>query len=247
MGRIVIIDDDIVTLEIHKTYLAGEHQVYTFDDGQEALEHIAEVKPDVVLLDIEMPFMDGFEVLEKLRQMKGCAQIPVIGVTGQRDKVTALKFLGKGAVAYLMKPIEKNLLLDKVAAVLAEEQTKKDKKKVLLVDDETESLLFYKMALQEDYNVTMLNSSKNALEYLQRFVPDLIILDYQMPLYNGRALYQMISKMERVAEVPVIFLTGTTERDVLIECATLKPRAVVLKSAGKEALLERVKSVFEEE
>ena len=247
MGRIVIIDDDIVTLEIHRTYLSGAHQVYTFDNGHEALERMGEIRPDVILLDIEMPFIGGFEVLEKLRLMKDCAQIPVIGVTGQKDKVTALRFLGKGAVAYLTKPIEKQLLLAKVEEVLLEEQAKKDKKKILLVDDETESLLFYKMALQEAYNVTTLNSSKNALEYLQKFVPDLIILDYQMPLYNGRALYQMISKMERLANVPVIFLTGTTERDVLIECATLKPRAVVLKRAGREALLEKVKSVFEEE
>ena len=189
--------------------------------------------------------MDGFAFLKKLHVLKDCAEIPVIGVTGQRDKITVLRFIGEGAAAYLMKPVEKQLLIDKVDEVIKRSYEQRKKKKILLVDDEPESLLFYKSALEEAYSVVTLNSSKLALEYLQKFVPDLIILDYQMPLYNGRALYQIISKMERLEEVPVIFLTGTTEREVLVECAALHPRAVVLKSTGKEGLLEKIKDIFE--
>lgn len=245
MGRVVLVDDDIITLEIHRKYLENLHKVYTFDNGPEALAQIPDMKPDVILLDIEMPGMDGFEFLKKLRVMKDCAEIPVIGVTGQGDKITVLRFIGEGADAYLMKPVEKQLLVDKVNEVLEKSNEQRNKKKVLLVDDEPESLLFYKSALEGDYSVVTLNSSKLALEYLQKYVPDLIILDYQMPLFNGRALYQMISKMERLAEVPVVFLTGTTEKEVLLECAAMQPRAVVLKSTGKEGLLEKVRDIFE--
>lgn len=245
MGRVVLVDDDIITLEIHRKYLENLHAVYTFDNGQEALDCISDIKPDVILLDIEMPGMDGFEFLKKLHVMKDCAEIPVIGVTGQGDKITVLRFIGEGAAAYLMKPVEKQLLVDKVNEVLEKSNEQRNKKKVLLVDDEPESLLFYKSALEGDYSVVTLNSSKLALEYLQKYVPDLIILDYQMPLFNGRALYQMISKMERLAEVPVVFLTGTTEKEVLLECAAMQPRAVVLKSTGREGLLEKVRDIFE--
>ena len=245
MGQVVIVDDDIITLEIHRKYLENFHVVHTFDNGQEALERIPDIRPDVILLDIEMPGMDGFEFLKKLHVMKDCAETPIIGVTGQGDKVTVLRFIGEGAAAYLMKPVEKQLLVDKVNEVLKKSSEQRNKKKVLLVDDEPESLLFYKSALEEEYSVVTLNSSKLALEYLQKFVPDLIILDYQMPLFNGRALYQMISKMERLTEVPVVFLTGTTEKEVLLECAAMQPRAVVLKSTGKEGLLEKVRDIFE--
>lgn len=244
MGRVVIIDDDIITLEIHRNYLQSYHTVYTFDSGSEALAQLPDIKPDIILLDIEMPGMDGFEFLKKLHVMKECAEIPVIGVTGQVDKITILRFIGEGAVAYLMKPVEKQLLLDKIEEALRKSDEQRSKKKILLVDDEPESLLFYKSALERDYSVVTLNSSKLALEYLQKFVPDLIILDYQMPLFNGRALYQILSKMERLADVPVIFLTGSTEMEVLLECAALHPRAVVLKSTGKEGLIEKVKDIF---
>ena len=245
MAKVLIIDDELETLEIHKAYLKAEHTVYTFQSGAEALDQIMNIKPDIILLDIEMPFMNGFQVLEWLRERKECAQIPVVGVTGQRNRATALKFIGKGGVGYLMKPVEKNLMLERVREILRIEAEKKNKKKVLIVDDELESLLLYKNILQEKYNVTALNSGKMAVEYLQKFVPDLIILDYQMPLYNGRAVYQMIRKMERQENVPVIFLTGTTEKEILVECAALMPQGVVLKSAGKEALLEKVNAVLE--
>lgn len=247
MAKVLIIDDELETLEIHKTFLQAEHEVFMFQSGLDALNEMTRIAPDIILLDIEMPFMDGFEVLERLRGRKEWAQIPVVGVTGQKDKTTALNFMGKGGVAYLMKPVEKNLMLERIREILRKQEEKKAKKKILIVDDELESLLLYKNILQEQYNVMPLNSGKLAIEYLQKFVPDLIILDYQMPLYNGRAVYQMIRKMERLEDIPIIFLTGTTEREVLVECATLMPQGVVLKAAGKDALLEKVRSVLEKE
>ena len=89
-----------------------------------------------------------------------------------------------------------------------------------------------------------LNSGKMAIEYLLKFVPDLILLDYQMPLYNGRAMYQIIRKMDRIKDVPVLFLTGTQDNDVLLEIAALIPDGVILKNSGKDVLLEKVESVL---
>lgn len=247
MGKVLIIDDELETLEIHKAYLQAEHTVYIYQSGAEALDHVMQIKPDIILLDIEMPFMDGFQVLEWLRERKECAQIPVIGVTGQRDKATALKFIGNGGAGYLMKPVEKHMMQERVRQILRETEEKKSKKKILIVDDQLESLLLYKNILQEQYDITALNSGKMAIEFLQKFVPDLILLDYQMPLYNGRAVYQMIRKMERVENVPIVFLTGTTEKEVLMECAALMPQGVVLKAAGKDALLEKVSAILKKE
>lgn len=244
MGKVLLIDDEVEALEIYKAYLETEHRVYTYQSGAEALAAVSEIKPDVILLDIEMPFMDGFRVLEWMREHKEFVSIPVIGVTGQRNKATALKFIGSGGVAYLMKPVARSVLLERVREVIDGETRKKDKKRVLLVDDEVESLLFYKTILEEEYNVVALNSGKLAIEYLQKFIPDLIVLDYQMPLYNGGTVYQILRKMSRLDDVPVVFLTGTTENEVLMDCVTLIPEGVVRKAAGREALLEKVRDLL---
>lgn len=244
MGKVLIIDDELETLEIYRAYLQAEHEVYTYQSGAEALAAVSYIRPDVILLDIEMPFMDGFRVLEWMREHKEFVEIPVIGVTGQRNKATALRFIGNGGVAYLMKPVGRNVLLERVREVLQQQAKKQGKKKVLLVDDELESLLFYKDGLEEEYSVTALNLGKLAIEYLQKFKPDLIVLDYQMPLYNGATIFQMIRKMSCLDDVPVVFLTGTTENEVLMECVTLMPQGVVRKSAGREALLEKVRELL---
>ena len=244
MGKVLIIDDELETLEIHRAYLEEDHQVYTYQSPAEALAAASSIKPDVILLDIEMPFMDGFRVLDWMRDHKEFVEIPVIGITGQQSKTNALKFVGKGGVGYLMKPVDRRLLLERIDAVVEEQERKRGKKRILLVDDELESLAFYKSGLETKYNVTALNSGKLAVEYLQRFVPDMIVLDYRMPLYNGGTVLQMIRKMPRIADVPVIFLTGSTENEVLVECVTMKPQGVVRKSEGREALLNKVDEVF---
>lgn len=242
MAKIMIIDDEIETLEIHTTYLENLHEVFAYQQGRKALEDVAMIKPDAILLDIEMPYMDGFEVLEQLRGIHGCEEIPVIGVTGQKNKTTVLKFMGKGGIAYLTKPIDKRSLQQKIQQILEKEEERQNKKKILLVDDEMESLLIYKSILQAQYSVMALNSSKMAMAYLLKFVPDLIILDYEMPLYNGKALFQMIQKIDRLRGVPVMFLTGTEDPDVLVDCATMVPTGVVRKSEDKEVLLRKIEN-----
>lgn len=252
MKKICIIDDEHETLEIHKTYLEEvmtekhepAYEIYTFSDGEEALKHMDEICPDVILLDIEMPFIGGFEVLDTLKNSRKFTDTPIIGVTGQRNKSVALSFLGKGASAYITKPVEKKVLKEKVAEIIKKEEEKKNRPHILFVDDDTESLLVYKNMLLERYNVTALSSGKSALMYLKKYKPDLIILDYQMPLYNGRAMYQMIKTMEDVQDIPIMFLTGVSDNETLLEITSLFPRGIVLKPAGKAQLFEKIQTIL---
>lgn len=252
MKKICIIDDEHETLEIHKTYLeevmTEEHEqayeIVTFSNGEEALKHMDEVCPDVILLDIEMPFLGGFEVLDTLKNSRRFTDTPIIGVTGQRNKSVALSFLGRGASAYITKPVEKKLLIEKVAEIIRKEEEKKNRPHILLVDDDPESILVYKNMLLERYNVTALSSGKSALMYLKKFKPELIILDYQMPLYNGRAMYKMIKAMENVQDIPIMFLTGATEHETIMEITSLFPRGIVLKPANKAQLFEKIQTIL---
>lgn len=240
MERILMIDDSREQLEIYKHYLENDYEVICCESGREGLESIEQKVPSLILLDIEMPFMDGFEVLERIRSTDGCYNIPVIGLTGKTEKSVVLSFMSKGADGYLLKPISKENLLQTIQKHLEEERRKEVQKKVLLVDDDLEQLRIYQNFLKTKYNVTALNSGKLAIEYLMKYKPDIILLDYLMYPFNGISLFQMIRKMEQVKDVPIGFITGCTEKDILLECTALKPSGVILKPIDKEDFLEKV-------
>lgn len=244
MAKIMMIDDEPETLDIYTCYLVEEHTLYPYHTGEEALREILTVKPDIILLDIEMPYMDGFKVLEFIRSSKELSQIPVIGVTGQRSKATALKFLAKGAAAYILKPVNKDSLRLKIREVYEKEIARRNKRKVLIVDDEIESLLYYKTLLSDYYNVMALSSGKAALEYLLVDVPDIIILDYQMPLFNGKQLFQIIRTMDKMKSVPICFLSGTNDKDVILECAEIGSSGFITKGADISVVLGRIEEIL---
>lgn len=244
MSKILIIDDSQEELDIHKKYLEQYHTVITFQSSLEAVNQLYRIKPDLILLDINMPYLDGFEVLEKVRSMPDGATVPVIGLTGENNKASVVKFMSKGGNTYLVKPVHQELLLNKVTEALELEQKKREKKKILVVDDEMESLFIIKSYLKDDYHVVALNSSKVAIDYLHKFVPDLIILDYNMPLFNGKVAFQIIRQIDKMKDVPIMFLTGEQEKEILVECAALLPAGVLLKSVGKDVIMQKIKEIL---
>lgn len=121
MKRIVIAEDDLASRELLAEILISHgYQVFATSGGCEALEKIAETEPHLVLLDIQMPDLDGFAVVERIRQNPRFAALPVFAVTanamhGERDKALACGFTG-----YLTKPVDANVLLSNVALGLIE-------------------------------------------------------------------------------------------------------------------------------
>jgi len=117
---VLLIEDDTFLGNIYKTKFEMEKfKVIVATDGLEGLDMAKKKKPDIILLDILMPKMDGFEVLENLKKDKSLASIPVVLLTnlGQKDDVD--KGLGLGAVDYLIKAHYKpSETVDKVKSVL---------------------------------------------------------------------------------------------------------------------------------
>jgi diguanylate cyclase (GGDEF)-like protein len=117
--RILVVDDEPHIRQILKfTLEKAGYQVFSATDGEEALARASEIKPHLVLLDVMMPLMDGYEVCRKMREDFGLSQIPVIMLTAkgdQRDKITGLE---GGANDYLVKPYSNEELLLRVRNVL---------------------------------------------------------------------------------------------------------------------------------
>lgn len=118
------------------------------------------------------------------------------------------------------------------------------RKHILIVDDDKNMLKLLRMFLADDYQVTIVDSGKQALEYVVKHTPDLILLDYMMPLFDGPHVLEIIRKREESKNVPVLFLTSVTERDKIIQCLAHNPQGYLIKPISREELLQRVGEIL---
>ena len=117
--RILFVDDDPIMREFGVVHLSTDKaDVVLARDGIEALQVIAERAPDIVLLDLEMPRMDGFDVLARLRADPATRDLPVIVVTGREDVHAIDRAFQAGATSFLVKPINWRLLSYQIRYVL---------------------------------------------------------------------------------------------------------------------------------
>jgi len=244
---VLIVDDDPEVLEVMKNYLIEDCRVATVMGGRQAIEYVQRNHVDVILLDVEMPIMDGFRTLELLRNMSECINVPIILVTGRNDRYTVLNSLCKGVDGYLVKPVNKETVLSKINEVIRHKNIERNKKTVLAIDDDMAYLKLIRRYLSDTYNVVMINSAKLAMEYLFKNIPDIILLDYQMPLYSGSTVMNMLQKHPDTQNIPVIILTGCSDVEAVKECILLNPAAYLVKPVTKEILNETIEKVFEKE
>lgn len=123
--KITLVDDDRNILTSVSMALEAEgFAVKTFSDGEEGLKGITDSPPDLVVLDIKMPRMDGMEVLSKLREQSA---IPVIFLTSKDDEVDEVIGLRMGADDYITKPFSQRLLIERIRALLRRQDLLKQK------------------------------------------------------------------------------------------------------------------------
>ena len=120
--KILVVDDERYMLRLVEYNLKKSgYEVVTASDGVEAMEKISEGRPDLILLDIKMPRMDGYEVCKMLKQKKETRDIPVIIVSIISDREQAMAM---GARSYIMKPFSPSVLLEEVKLALGRNKPK---------------------------------------------------------------------------------------------------------------------------
>lgn len=132
--------------------------------------------------------------------------------------------------------------IDKLTQTIGAREAKKS---ILLVDDDPTFLKMMKGWLDYFYRVTIVTSGTQALMYLADNKPDLILLDYEMPVTSGPQVLGMIRSETNVDQVPVMFLTGKGDRESIVKVLALKPDGYLLKSLNREQILAAVKEFFE--
>lgn len=118
MKKILVVDDSPVTLRGIKAMLDKDYQITVATSGEQALQSLKKRRPDLILLDYEMPGLDGRETLEKIREDEEISDIPVIFLTGVADKEHIAAVLKLNPAGYFLKPAEKERLIGAIEEVL---------------------------------------------------------------------------------------------------------------------------------
>lgn len=132
--------------------------------------------------------------------------------------------------------------IDNMANALAEKE--QVKKRILVVDDDSSVLKLMKGYLGNRYQVATALNGKVAMKYLEKKEVDLILLDYEMPEENGEEVFRRIKATEKVRNIPVVFLTGVTDRERIQGVLALKPQGYLLKPIDTERLSAKLEEIF---
>ncbi|MCH5286174.1 MAG: diguanylate cyclase [Christensenellaceae bacterium] len=125
MKSILVVDDNKLNLATARTVLINDYKVIPVMKGQQALTYLESGECDIVLLDINMPDMNGFEVLEKIRSMERYRNIPVIFLTGDNDAETETRCFKEGAVDFIAKPFVPEVMLSRIGRALELEELRR--------------------------------------------------------------------------------------------------------------------------
>ena len=120
MAKIVVIEDDLTFLDLLRVHLASAgHEVLTAEDAVAGLRAVITEGPDLILLDLTVPYLDGFEMIKALRNDPATKTIPLIVLTGRGDDETFAQVRKLGASQFLTKPVTRDVLIKAVETQLS--------------------------------------------------------------------------------------------------------------------------------
>jgi len=244
--RIIYVDDVNYSLVSLKTRLKEYYEIYPVQSVEAMFDIIMNVRPDLILLDINMSHVDGYEAIIRLKTDERYANIPVIFLTSKTDKESVRKGYNLGAADYVFKPFADADLIERIECVFDPSRRKKkldaeiERKKIIYVDDINANLVSVKVRLKDKYQIFPAQSVDILFEILEQFTPDLILLDVNMPYINGWQAIRNLKSDSRYAAIPVIFLTSQNDRESIRKGFSLGAVDYISKPFSDLALVSRI-------
>lgn len=243
--RILVVDDDEdLTLVIGEHLIQKGYEVYVSNSGMDAIKKAIDLQPDMIMLDLLMPKMDGYFVTKLLKQNPKTKDIPIIIVSAVYEKEKCLRL---GIVDYITKPFDSSQLM--LTIQKAEKQIKGEifKKKVLIVDDEPDIIAVMTLALtNRGYSVLNAYDGLQAIALAKKEKPDIVMLDLMLPGVDGFAVIKALKNDPETAPIPVVVITGRTidDKDKAMQ---LGAREYLLKPLTMQMLYEELDKILVKE
>ena len=221
---------------------------FTVKKCEPAMKEIAENTKDI---DIILFYLGDYldDIKEDIVYLKDiCIEKEIsLSVIGDDAEVNVLRqTVAEGQIANVFsRPLDIKNLVSVMENVAQGREAQALKKNILLVDDDASFLKMVKDWLSDDYRVTIVSSGMQAITYIAKNRPDLILLDYEMPVTSGPQVLEMIRSEVGTSNLPVFFLTGKGDKESVTKVLSLKPEGYILKSTGKNELVSQIKDYFE--
>ena len=167
---------------------------------------------------------------------------------GDTDELLSISKIisDQGIIKKYNRPINVTDMVSEITEYL-EDNGKSGKKKILVVDDSGAMLRNVKGWLEGKYQVILANSGTMAIKYLAINRPDLVLLDYEMPVIDGKQVLEMIRSESEFADVPVVFLTSKNDKESVAKVVSLKPEGYLLKTMKPAEIIAYVDEFFEKQ
>lgn len=225
----LIVDDEPSAMQLLARLVdqAGYDAVCA-NGGEEGLALAQQAKPDLILLDIGMPVVSGWQVLEALADDRHLLSIPTVVVTVDDDRRRAL---AAGASDHLVKPVDRTELTD----ILQQYSSRRTGRVLIVEDDPATGRLYERGIAQMGYDTQVVDNGRDALAALEEASFGFVVTDLRMPHIDGFQLIETISAMPEVCRPRVIVVTGK----VLDDAETLQLNGKVMRLLSKNGLSPR--------
>jgi len=226
---LIIEDSEAAIIQIREILEESGYNIIVANDGANAIELLKNTIPDAIILDLMMPDIDGFKVLEAIRKVEQTANVPVLILTAKHITKEDLKFLKGNNIHQLIQKGDVNSeeLLNVVASMVFTElpekprqlQSIKGKPVVLIVEDNADNMITAKAILSDGFVVLEAVDGITAFEMAKKHKPNLILMDIGLPDMDGIETFYKIRNNKHLQHIPVIALTASAmvnDREIVL-------------------------------
>ena len=251
--KIILVADDVKLFQffVKQTLTSEDYELIFVQKGRQALDMVMKKDVDLLILDMELPDMNGLEVLRNIRKitqdMQSVVQLkdlPVIMVTAYPKEDVRKEAEKLGVVSFLAKPIKRKELRRIVREVFEDNSHKYGKKKLILcVDSEPRVQKFYEGTLSgELWDVITASNGIEALESIEFNKPDLIITELNLPEMNGVEFLQAVKESNH--NIPVIVVSSVSEKEGMEKLNGIEIKKYLSKPFHLDELRRSIEDIF---
>jgi two-component system response regulator (stage 0 sporulation protein F) len=223
--KILIVDDESSIRELlYNTFSRQGVTVITTISGKDAIEIAQDQKPDLILLDFNMPGMDGIEVLKKIREEN--TKTKIVMFTGMGTDELEGQARSLGATGFLRKNLDMGVIIKAVDEILTEKNSVKNK--ILVVDDDNAVTLVLKEFLtKKGYDVSVAFDGESALQSVKTVKPTLVLLDINLGGMDGLVVLKRIREIDQ--NVGVIMITSVEDQEAFDDAKRMGAYEYIVK------------------